>query len=117
MDSRKMFHGASPEIFEKAKMPRKHMTKEESILIKVIRFKNSEIREGLGRVVVCIKQVAAELLADYRSFTPTLKVGIDLNTDLNSSLQGVDGKKGNSTNQSISPALKGGCGGRKESYE
>ncbi|MDW3193386.1 MAG: endonuclease domain-containing protein [Cytophagales bacterium] len=42
MDSRKMFYGANPDVFEKAKTLRKHMTKEEKILWNELRANKLE---------------------------------------------------------------------------
>ena len=155
-----MFYGAHPETFEKAKLLRKYMTKEEKILwnalkanqinglrfkpqhpififiadfychqvklvievdgtshektdqqqyddqrtlhlvslgLKVIRFKNSEVKNDLDGVLSSIKNITSELLVGNQSVTPALKGGIDLNRAPNSSFLGVEGKRGGST--------------------
>jgi very-short-patch-repair endonuclease len=69
----------------------------ESFGIKVIRFKNSEVKNNLNHVLSTINATASGLIEKNQSSAPALKGEIDLKTVPNSSLQGVEGKKGGIT--------------------
>ncbi len=85
--------------------------------IKVLRFKNSEVKNHLDHVLSHIEKIALELIEFHQtstnqSSTPALKGGIESGKVPNSPLQGVGGKHQDSTNQSSTPALKGGIGAK-----